>query len=89
MQAAVIDSHELAAWVRSRLLRLMEDGASAHLARGYADYAAGRELTHESVLADPFAAEHYHEGYVLAAYELGITTSTIEEVAACFAPLNN
>ena len=89
MQASVTDSHGLAAWVRSRLLGLMEDGASAHLARGYADYAAGRELAHESVLADPFAAEHYHEGYVLAAYELGTTTSTTEEVAACFAPLNN
>jgi hypothetical protein len=89
MQATVIESPDLAAWVRSRLLRLMEDGASAHLARGYADYAAGRELAHESVLADPFAAEHYHEGYVLAAYELGTTTSIIEEVAACFAPLNN
>ena len=89
MQASVTDSHELAAWVRSRLLRLIEDGASVPLARGYADYAAGRELAYDSVLADPFAAEHYQEGYVLAAYELGTTTSTIEEVAACFAPLNN
>ena len=89
MQATIVDSPELAAWVRSRLLRLTEDGASVLLARGYADYAAGRELAHESVLADPFAAEHYHEGYVLAAYELGTTTSTIEEVAACFAPLHN
>ena len=89
MQASVTASHELAAWVRSRLLRLIEDGASVPLARGYADYAAGRELAHDSVLADPFAAEHYQEGYVLAAYELGTTTSTIEEVAACFAPLNN
>jgi hypothetical protein len=79
---AVMDSRELAAWVKSRLLRLMEDGGSVHLARGYADYAAGRELAHEKGVGDPFAAEHYHEGYRLAAYELGNTTSTIEGVAA-------
>jgi hypothetical protein len=69
----------LFSWTRAEVAGLVE----------CADYAAGRELAHESVLADPFAAEDYHEGYVLAAYELGTTTSTIEEVAACFAPLNN
>ncbi len=36
MQPAVIDSHELAACVRSRLFRLMQDGASVRLAKGYA-----------------------------------------------------
>ena len=36
MQAAVMNPCELAACVRSRLFRLMQDGASVRLAKGYA-----------------------------------------------------
>ena len=36
MQAAVMDSYEMKACVRSRLFRLMQDVASVHWAKGYA-----------------------------------------------------
>jgi hypothetical protein len=66
--------------VEIRLLMLMEDGGSVHMIRGYADHAAGRQPNHEGVVGEPYAAEHYHEGYGLAAYELGdLRMSTQEE----------
>jgi hypothetical protein len=74
---------DLAEWVEIRLLMLMEDGGSVHMIRGYADHAAGRQPNHESVVGEPYAAEHYHEGYRLAAYELGdLRMSTQEEELA-------
>ena len=81
MQTYPMDPHDLASWVEDRLVMIVEDGGSAHMIRGYADYAAGREPDHEGAVGDPFAADHYYEGYGLAVYELGNATS-MDGVAA-------
>ena len=78
----IMNRRDLAVWVENRLLMLMEDGGSVHMIRGYADHAAGRQPNHESVVGEPYAAEHYHQGYRLAAYELGNVTMSIVEEAA-------
>ena len=70
----LLERHGLAVWVEDRMLRLLKDGATVHMARGYADYVYGQELNYMSVVGDPFAAEQYHEGHELAAYELGDLT---------------
>ena len=75
----LLERRGLAVWVEDRVLRLLEDGATVHVARGYVDYAYGRGPDHASVVGEPFAAEHYHEGYGLAAYELGALRMSIEE----------
>lgn len=75
----------LADWTRARIARLEEEGASEEMRAGYADYAAGLEPDYMSVAGEPLAADHYHEGYGLAAYELGPVTingNEVEEVAA-------
>ena len=80
MMQTLLERRGLAVWVEDRMLRLMRDGATVHMARGYADYAHGQEPNYVSVVGSPFAAEHYHEGYGLAAYELGdLTMRTGEE----------
>jgi hypothetical protein len=70
----LLERRGLAVWVEDRMLRLLKDGATVHMARGYADYVYRQELNYLSVVGDPFAAEHYREGYELAAYELGDLT---------------
>jgi hypothetical protein len=77
----VLERRGLAVWVEERVLRLLKDGASVHMTRGYADYAYGQEPDYTSVVGEPFAAEHYHEGYALAPYELSdLRMSTDEKV---------
>jgi hypothetical protein len=79
----LMDRRGLAVWVEDRMLRLLKDGATVHMARGYADYVYGQEPNYIGVVGDPFAAEHYYEGYGLAAYEVGDLTMSIgEELAA-------
>jgi hypothetical protein len=39
----LMDRRGLAVWVEDRILRLMRDGTTVHMARGYADYAHGQE----------------------------------------------
>jgi hypothetical protein len=76
----LLERRGLAVWVEDRVLRLLKDGATVHMARGYTDYACGQEPDYFSVVGEPFAAEHYYEGYELAAYELGdLRMSTQEE----------
>jgi hypothetical protein len=70
----LLERHGLAVWVEDRLLRLLNNGATVHMARGYADYVYRLEGTYMSVVGDPFAAEHYREGCELAAHELGDLT---------------
>jgi hypothetical protein len=78
-----LEWRELAAWVDDRVLRLLKDSATVHMAKGYRDYVYRREPDYISVAGEPFAAEHYHEGYELAAYELGnLRMSTQEEEVA-------
>jgi hypothetical protein len=68
----------LALWVEDRLLRLLKNGATVHMARGYADHVYRQERNYMSVVGDPFAAEHYREGRELAAHELGnLTMSSV------------
>ena len=67
----LLERRGLAVWVQDRVLRLLKNGATVHMARGYADYVYRQPPTYMSVAGDPFAAEHYCEGYNLAAYELG------------------
>jgi hypothetical protein len=64
MQTYSMDPHDLASWVENRLLMLMEDGGSAHMIRGYAYNAAGRQPDHEKVVGDPFAAEPLMAGCI-------------------------
>jgi hypothetical protein len=76
----LLEQHGLALWVEDRVLRLLEDGATTHMARGYTDCVYRREPDYISVVDEPFAAEHYYEGRELAAYELGdLRMSTQEE----------
>jgi hypothetical protein len=78
----LLERRGLAVWVEDRMLRLLKDGATVHMARGYVDYVYRHELDYTSVEGNQFAAEHYREGYELAAYELGdLTMSTEEELA--------
>jgi hypothetical protein len=75
----LLERKGLALWVEDRLLRLLKNGATVHMARGYADYVYRQERNYMSVAGDPlaggpFAAEHYREGYELAAHELGDLT---------------
>jgi len=49
------------------------------VARGYTDYLYEQEPNYMSVAGDPFAAEHYYEGYGLAAYKLGNLTMSVEQ----------
>jgi hypothetical protein len=79
----LLERRDLAVWVEDRMLRLLKDGATVHMARGYVDYVYRQELDYMSVVGDPLAVEHYYEGYRLAAYELGdLTMSINEELAA-------
>jgi hypothetical protein len=44
----LLEQHGLALWVEDRVLRLLEDGATTHMARGYTDcvsQAIGESLT--------------------------------------------
>jgi hypothetical protein len=71
----LLERRGLAVWVEDRMLRLLKNGATVHMARGYADYVYRQEEpNYMSVVGDPFAAEHYRQGYELAAYELGDLT---------------
>jgi hypothetical protein len=71
----LLERRGLALWVEDQLLRLLKNGATVHTARGYADYVYGREEPdYMGVVGDPFAAEHYREGFELAAHELGDLT---------------
>jgi hypothetical protein len=71
----LLERRGLAVWVEDRMLRLLKNGATVHMARGYADYVYGQEEpNYMSVVGDPFAAEHYRQGYELAAHELGDLT---------------
>ena len=80
----LLERRGLALWVEDCLLRLLKNGATVHTARGYADYVYRQERNYMSVVGDPlvgdplaggsFAAEHYREGYDLAAHELGDLT---------------
>jgi hypothetical protein len=71
----LLERRGLAVWVEDRMLRLLKNGATVHMARGYADYVYRQEVpNYMSVVGDPFAAEHYRQGYELAAYELGDLT---------------
>jgi hypothetical protein len=70
----LLERRGLALWVEDRLLRLLKNGATVHMARGYADYVYRQERNHMNVVSDPFAAEHYREGRELAAHELGDLT---------------
>jgi hypothetical protein len=79
MMETLLERRGLAVWVEERVLRLLKDGASVHMTRGYADYAYGQEPNYASVVGEPFAAEYYHEGYALAAYELGDLRMSMEE----------
>jgi hypothetical protein len=70
----LLERRGLAVWVEDRLFRLLKNGATVYAARGYADYVYGQKPNHMSRADDPFATEHYREGYELAAYELGDLT---------------
>ncbi len=74
----LLERRGLAVWVEDRMLRLLKDGATVHIARGYVDYVYRQELNYMSVVGDPLAAEHYREGYELAACELGDLTMSVE-----------
>jgi len=78
----LLERRGLAVWVEDRILRLLKDGATVHMARGYVDYVYRQELDYAGAVGNPFAAEHYREGYDLAAYELGDLTLSIEEKLA-------
>ncbi len=67
----LLERRGLAVWVEDRMLRLLKEGATVHMARGYADRVYRKELDYISVVGDPLAARHYREGLKLAAYELG------------------
>ena len=76
----LLERRGLAVWVEDRVLRLLKDGATVHMARGYTDYVYRQEPDYASVVGEPLAADHYYEGYELAAYELGdLRMSTQEE----------
>jgi hypothetical protein len=70
----LLERRDLAVWVEDRMLKLLKNGATVHMARGYVDYVYKQERNHMSVVGNPFAAEHYREGYELAAHELGDLT---------------
>jgi hypothetical protein len=70
----LLERRGLAVWVEDRLLRLLKNGATVHMARGYVDYVYRQESDHTGVVGDSLAAKHYREGYELAAYELGDLT---------------
>jgi len=79
MMQTLLERRGLAAWVKDRILRLLNDGASVRVARGYVDYVYEQELDYVSVVGDVLAADHYREGHDLAAYKLGDLTMSIEE----------
>ena len=68
---SLLERRGLAVWVEDRMLRLLKEGATVHMARGYADRVYRKELDYISVVGDPPAVRHYREGLKLAAYELG------------------
>jgi hypothetical protein len=74
----LLERRGLAVWVEDRVLRLLKEGATVHMARGYVDHVYRQELNYMSVVGDLVAAEHYRKGYELAAYELGDLTMSIE-----------
>jgi hypothetical protein len=67
----LLERKGLAVWVEDRLLKLLKNGATVHMARGYADYVYRQERNYMSVAGESFAAEHYREDRELAAHELG------------------
>ncbi len=71
---SLLERRGLAVWVEDRMLRLLNEGATVHMARGYADYVYRKELDYMRVVGDPLAARHYREGHKLAAHELGDLT---------------
>jgi hypothetical protein len=78
----LLERRGLAVWVEDRMLRLLKDGATVHMARGYVDYVYRQEPNYISVVGEPITAEHYREGYELAAYELGDLRMSVEEEEA-------
>jgi hypothetical protein len=81
MMETVLERRGLAVWGEEGVLILLKEGATLHLAKEYADYAYGQGPNYASVVSEPLAAGHYHEGYGLAPYELGdLRMSTQEEV---------
>jgi hypothetical protein len=74
MMDTLLDRRGLAVWVEDRMLRLLKDGATVHMARGYSDYVYRKELDYMRVVGDPPAAVNYREGDELAAHELGDLT---------------
>src|ERR1051325_10573332 len=79
MMETPLEWRGLAVWVDDRVLRLLKDGAMIHMSKGYRDYVYRQEPDYISVASEPFAAEHYHEGYALAAYELGDLRMSTQE----------
>ena len=77
----LLERRGLAVWVEDRVLRLLKDGATVHLARGYVDHIYGQEIDYVSGMGDLLAADHYHEDYERAAYELGDLRMSMEEAA--------
>ncbi len=73
----LLERRGLAVWVEDRLLRLLKNGATVHMARGYADYVYKQERDYMDVMGDAFATEQYHEGRELAAHELGDLTMSL------------
>jgi hypothetical protein len=76
MMETLLERRGLAVWVEDRMLRLLKEGATVHMARGYADYVYRKELDYMRVVGDPLAAGHYREGHDLAAHELGDLTAS-------------
>ncbi len=70
----LLERKGLTLWVEDRLLRLLKNGATVHMARGYVDYVNRQERNYMGMVGDSFAAEHYREGRELAAHELGDLT---------------
>lgn len=58
-------------WARERCELLAEDGARPAMVEGYLECAFGLSPSVERYVGDPFGANDYHEGYALAAYEIG------------------
>ncbi len=78
----LLERRGLAVWVEDRVLRLLKEGATVHVARGYVDYVYRQEPNYISVVGEPIAVEHHREGYELAAYELGDLRMSVEEEAS-------
>jgi hypothetical protein len=74
MMETLLERRGLAVWMEDRMLRLLKDGATVHMARGHADYVYRKQLDYMRVMGDPLAVGHYREGRELAAHELGDLT---------------